>query len=59
MPHRYERCRSEGIDKLLVDGPLTPSFIKKFAEPQPNAAQAYSIEGVLTSQTILIQECLL
>ena len=48
MPHRYERCHSEGIDKLLVDGPLTPSFIKKFTEPQPNAAQgAYNgVEAV-------------
>ena len=43
-----ERCHSEGIDKLLVDGPLTPSFIEKFTKPQPNAAQgAYNgVEAV-------------
>ena len=39
MPHRYERCNNGNLDKLLVDGPLTPSFIEQFAKPRTNAAQ--------------------
>lgn len=45
MPHRYERCNNGGLDKLLVDGPLTPSFIEQFAKPQTDAAQG-SYKGV-------------
>ena len=39
MPHRYERCDSGGLDRLLVDGPLAPSFIGQYAQPQTNAAK--------------------
>jgi len=47
MPHRYERCHSDGLDKLLVDGPLDPNFIGQYAQPQPNAAQG-AYRGVET-----------
>ncbi len=34
MPHRYERIDTDREARLLVDGPLRPSFIGKFSQPQ-------------------------
>ena len=39
MPHRYEPVHQAGIHRLLVDGPLDPKFIRRFMQPQANAAQ--------------------
>lgn len=48
MPHRYERVDNKFIDTLIVDGPLRPDFIRKFANPQKNVAsgQFRGVESV-------------
>ncbi|MBW0173035.1 MAG: hypothetical protein KXJ48_01280 [Vulcanococcus sp.] len=48
MPHRYERVDAGSMETLMVDGPLDPSFISKFAQPQTNVAhgQFRDVENV-------------
>jgi hypothetical protein len=48
MPHRYERIDAGSMETLMVDGPLSPSFIGQFSQPQANVAngQFHGIENV-------------
>lgn len=39
MPHRYERIGGRNGQRLLVDGPLRPAFIRTFCTPTANAAR--------------------
>ncbi len=39
MPHRYEPVHQGAINQLLVDGPLSTEFIKRFMQPKRNAAK--------------------
>jgi len=39
MPHRYERVDTGSMETLMVDGPLDPSFIGQFAQPQNKRGQ--------------------
>ena len=38
MPHRYERVDASSMETLLVDGPLAPEFIGRYAQPQQQVA---------------------
>ena len=39
MPHRFERVNQPDIHQLLVDGPIDPTYLGKFMQPQTNAAR--------------------
>ena len=47
MPHRYERIDAGSMETLMVDGPLSPDFIKQFSQPQANVANG-QFRGVET-----------
>jgi hypothetical protein len=39
MPHRYEPVFRRKVGRLLIDGPLKPSLVRRFSEPKPNAGR--------------------
>lgn len=39
MPHRYEPVFRRKVGRLLIDGPLKPSLVRRFSEPRPNAGR--------------------
>lgn len=39
MPHRYELVMRRKVGRLLIDGPLRPSLVRQFTQPQLNAGR--------------------